>query len=105
MLNFILVAAAYIAVAAIMLYAGSEAYLAMRYRDSKKNSPIKPAHATWQGPLPRVLLQLPIYNEQYVVERLLDQVSKADYPKDLLIIQLLDDSTDELNFDIFTKKY
>ncbi|MEO6607790.1 MAG: glycosyltransferase [Aestuariivirga sp.] len=95
MLNFALVLVAYICVAAVMLFAGSEAFLAMRYRKSKELPPVAPANAQWQGPLPRVLLQLPIYNEQYVVERLLQQVAKADYPKDLLTIQLLDDSTDE----------
>jgi cellulose synthase/poly-beta-1,6-N-acetylglucosamine synthase-like glycosyltransferase len=45
--------------------------------------------------LPKVTIQLPIYNELYVVERLLDAVSKINYPKDLLEIQVLDDSTDE----------
>src|SRR5271155_3979246 len=45
--------------------------------------------------LPRVTVQLPIFNELYVVERLLDCVSKLDYPRDLLQIQVLDDSTDE----------
>ena len=45
--------------------------------------------------LPRVTVQLPIYNERYVVERLLEEVSKMDYPKHLLQIQVLDDSTDD----------
>jgi len=45
--------------------------------------------------LPRVTVQLPIFNELYVVERLLDGVSKLDYPRELLQIQVLDDSTDE----------
>ena len=45
--------------------------------------------------LPRVTVQLPIYNEQYVVERLVEEASKLDYPHELLQIQVLDDSTDE----------
>jgi cellulose synthase/poly-beta-1,6-N-acetylglucosamine synthase-like glycosyltransferase len=45
--------------------------------------------------LPRVTIQLPIYNEQYVVERLLEETLKIDYPRELLEIQVLDDSTDE----------
>jgi cellulose synthase/poly-beta-1,6-N-acetylglucosamine synthase-like glycosyltransferase len=45
--------------------------------------------------LPRVTVQLPIYNERYVVSRLLDQIVKMDYPKDKLQIQVLDDSTDD----------
>jgi len=46
-------------------------------------------------PLPVVTVQLPIYNEVYVVERLVDAVAALDYPKELLEIQILDDSTDE----------
>src|SRR5262249_14633961 len=45
--------------------------------------------------LPRVTVQLPLYNEMYVVERLLESVCAIDYPRDLLEIQVLDDSTDE----------
>ena len=45
--------------------------------------------------LPRVTVQLPIYNEVYVVERLVRAVAAMDYPRDLLEIQLLDDSNDE----------
>ncbi|MBI4462590.1 MAG: glycosyltransferase [Acidobacteria bacterium] len=44
--------------------------------------------------LPYVTIQLPLYNEQYVVERLLEAVSQMDYPRDRLDIQVLDDSTD-----------
>ncbi len=42
-----------------------------------------------------VTIQLPLYNELYVVERLIDSVCAIDYPKDKLEIQVLDDSTDE----------
>jgi cellulose synthase/poly-beta-1,6-N-acetylglucosamine synthase-like glycosyltransferase len=45
--------------------------------------------------LPRVTVQLPIFNEMYVIERLLDSVAAIRYPKELLEIQVLDDSTDE----------
>jgi cellulose synthase/poly-beta-1,6-N-acetylglucosamine synthase-like glycosyltransferase len=45
--------------------------------------------------LPRVTVQLPIYNEMYVVDRLVESVAKIRYPRELLEIQLLDDSTDE----------
>jgi cellulose synthase/poly-beta-1,6-N-acetylglucosamine synthase-like glycosyltransferase len=45
--------------------------------------------------LPRVTIQLPLYNERYVVERLIEETSKMDYPRHLLEIQVLDDSTDE----------
>jgi cellulose synthase/poly-beta-1,6-N-acetylglucosamine synthase-like glycosyltransferase len=45
--------------------------------------------------LPSVTVQLPIYNEQHVVERLIDSVAALDYPRRLLEVQVLDDSTDE----------
>ncbi len=44
---------------------------------------------------PRVTIQLPIYNERYVVKRLIMSICRLDYPKELLEIQVLDDSTDE----------
>ncbi len=45
--------------------------------------------------LPKITVQLPIFNEMYVVERLLKSVSQLDYPRELLQIQVLDDSTDD----------
>ena len=45
--------------------------------------------------LPRVTIQLPLYNERFVVARLLEGISNIQYPRDLLQIQVLDDSTDE----------
>jgi cellulose synthase/poly-beta-1,6-N-acetylglucosamine synthase-like glycosyltransferase len=45
--------------------------------------------------LPRVTIQLPLYNERYVLERLIDETVKIDYPGELLQIQVLDDSTDD----------
>lgn len=48
-----------------------------------------------EGPLPSVTVQLPVYNELYVAARLIDAVSRLDYPQHLLQIQVLDDSDDE----------
>jgi cellulose synthase/poly-beta-1,6-N-acetylglucosamine synthase-like glycosyltransferase len=45
--------------------------------------------------LPRITIQLPIFNEMYVVERLIEHVCRLDYPRDRMEIQVLDDSTDE----------
>ncbi|WP_316929154.1 glycosyltransferase [Nitritalea halalkaliphila] len=45
--------------------------------------------------LPSVTLQLPLYNERYVVQRLMAAVAQLDYPREKLEIQLLDDSTDD----------
>ena len=52
---------------------------------------IPPPPADW----PAVTIQLPIFNERYVVERLIDSVIAIDYPRDRLHIQVLDDSTDD----------
>lgn len=53
--------------------------------------------------LPFVTVQLPVYNEMYVIERLIDQVAAFDYPKDKFEIHVLDDSTDE-TVEIILKK-
>src|SRR5579883_1222875 len=45
--------------------------------------------------LPPVTIQLPMYNERYVVERLIEEVVRIEYPRELLQIQVLDDSTDD----------
>ena len=64
-----------------------------RYVRHRQNLPVEPPARFEQ--LPRVTIQLPLYNERFVVERLLEEVSKVDYPRDRLQIQVLDDSTDE----------
>lgn len=48
-----------------------------------------------EGELPFVTLQLPIFNEQFVIDRLVDACCRIDYPRDRFEIQVLDDSTDE----------
>src|SRR5580658_8388705 len=57
--------------------------------------------------LPRVTIQLPLYNERYVLERLIDEVVKVEYPRGLLQIQVLDDSTDDTHqfADALCEKY
>jgi cellulose synthase/poly-beta-1,6-N-acetylglucosamine synthase-like glycosyltransferase len=71
------------------LHRYSIVYLFLKHR---KNAP-KPLREFED--LPRVTVQLPIYNEYYVVERLLKSVSELDYPRELLQIQVLDDSDDD----------
>jgi cellulose synthase/poly-beta-1,6-N-acetylglucosamine synthase-like glycosyltransferase len=60
-----------------------------------KNRKREPVPASRFEHLPVVTVQLPIFNEIYVAERLLRSVSKLDYPRDRLQIQVLDDSTDD----------
>jgi len=65
-------------------------YLYFKYR--KNDKPIPPRYF---DELPRVTVQLPIFNEQFVIDRLIDAVCSMDYPREKLEIQVLDDSTDE----------
>jgi cellulose synthase/poly-beta-1,6-N-acetylglucosamine synthase-like glycosyltransferase len=65
-------------------------YLYFKHRKNYKPEP--PRHF---AELPRITVQLPIYNEQFVIERLIEAVCAMEYPADKLEIQLLDDSTDE----------
>ncbi len=64
-------------------------YMYMRNRDKQ------PRAGAQLSPLPVVTIQLPLYNEMYVADRLVASVCEIDYPRELLEIQVLDDSTDE----------
>ena len=67
-------------------------WLVYDYYKYARNIPGPPPEVTrW----PRVTVQLPIFNERYVIERLVEAVSRFDYPRELLDIQVLDDSVDE----------
>src|SRR5579872_4199725 len=74
-------------------YGAHRYVLVYLYYKNKKNHTTEPVHRFAE--LPRLTVQLPIFNEQFVVDRLLDAVCHLEYPKDQLDIQLLDDSTDE----------
>ena len=66
------------------------------YRNKKKEARwAEPPARFTEGELPFLTIQLPIYNEQFVVDRLVDAICRIDYPRDRFEIQLLDDSTDE----------
>ncbi|RPI67172.1 MAG: glycosyltransferase [Ignavibacteriae bacterium] len=64
------------------------------WHKTQKIAHVTPADVL-EGEFPMVTIQLPFYNELYVVDRLVQAVCEMDYPKDRLEIQLLDDSTDE----------
>jgi len=66
-------------------------YLYMRHKHEVPVPQAEYDHAS----LPVVTIQLPLYNEMYVVDRLVDTVCAIDYPREKLEIQILDDSTDE----------
>src|SRR5271157_3216407 len=79
----------------LSIYGIHRYFLVYLYMKSRSKAP-KPQGQF--GALPRVTIQLPIYNERYVVERLLEAVTRIEYPRDRLEIQVLDDSTDETRF-------
>jgi len=63
------------------------------YHNKYRN--VKHASKALENFTPKVTIQLPLYNELYVVERLINAVCEIDYPIDMMEIQVLDDSTDE----------
>jgi cellulose synthase/poly-beta-1,6-N-acetylglucosamine synthase-like glycosyltransferase len=65
-------------------------YQYFKYKKNYKPNP--PKHF---DELPRVTIQLPMFNEQFVIDRLIEAVCAMEYPSDKLEIQVLDDSTDE----------
>ncbi|MCB9456017.1 MAG: glycosyltransferase [Anaerolineaceae bacterium] len=87
LLTFIYVACALL----LAVYAASEVALLIIYWRTHHHQPPLPAVSTWPG----VTIQLPLYNERYVVNRLLEAVAALDYARDCLFIQVLDDSTDD----------
>ena len=89
----IIVLSGYFSIMSILSIYGIHRYfLVFLYYRYKKSAP-KPK-ARFEK-LPGVVVQLPIFNEALVVNRLIEAICRLDYPKDLLEIQILDDSTDE----------
>jgi cellulose synthase/poly-beta-1,6-N-acetylglucosamine synthase-like glycosyltransferase len=85
-----------IALLLIFLYAIAQLNLLFNYLSSKKKkNNCETFNFSNPEEIPFVTIQLPVYNEMYVMERLLDNIAKIDYPKNKLEIQVLDDSTDE----------
>ena len=82
----------FIVLLVLAMYGFHRYWLVYDYFQYSKNVPPPPPPVTnW----PRVTVQLPIFNERYVFERLTEAVARFDYPKELLDVQVLDDSTDE----------
>jgi cellulose synthase/poly-beta-1,6-N-acetylglucosamine synthase-like glycosyltransferase len=84
----------YFIVMIILAFYGLHRYqLVYLYYKYRKNAAKEPPRHFEQ--LPRVTIQLPIFNEQFVIDRLIEACANLDYPRELLEIQVLDDSTDE----------
>ncbi len=85
-----------LSLALVFVYSLAQLHLLFNYFNAQKetdNSPTFDFEVTRE--IPTVTVQLPLYNELYVTERLLANIALLDYPKDKLEIQVLDDSTDE----------
>ncbi len=91
-MEFVIAAAYLICLLLIFLFSLGQLHLTWHYLQSLKEDQ---KQVLQPGVWPLLTVQLPVYNEQYVVERLIDAMAALDYPKDRLEIQLLDDSTDE----------
>jgi cellulose synthase/poly-beta-1,6-N-acetylglucosamine synthase-like glycosyltransferase len=91
-LETIILASYFFVLLILATYGWHRYYLVYSYMKHKHEQPV-PRFIF--DPLPTVTIQLPLYNEMYVVDRLIDSVCRIDYPQDRLEIQVLDDSTDE----------
>src|SRR2546427_12481107 len=76
----------------LAVYGWHRYYLVYLYM---RNRAKEPRPGPQLDPLPVVTVQLPLYNEMYVADRLIDAVCRIEYPRELLEIQVLDDSVDE----------
>jgi cellulose synthase/poly-beta-1,6-N-acetylglucosamine synthase-like glycosyltransferase len=88
----------YFIVMTILAFYGLHRYqLVWLYYKNKKNAAKwdEPPARFAEGELPFVTIQLPIFNEQFVIDRLIDACCRLDYPRDRFELQVLDDSTDE----------
>ncbi|WP_456438537.1 cellulose synthase family protein [Psychroserpens sp.] len=84
------------AIVLIFMYSLAQLNLLFNYLSSKKtNKDCETFDLSKSEEVPFVTIQLPVFNEMYVMDRLLDNIALIDYPKDKLEIQVLDDSTDE----------
>lgn len=95
-LEYIIITVYSIALILIFMYALAQLNLLFNYVSAqrKEDTSVKFDFKN-QEEIPFVTIQLPVYNEMYVMERLLDNIAKLEYPREKLEIQVLDDSTDE----------
>ena len=95
-LETLIIAVYSIALILIFIYALAQLNLLYNFlRAIVKNSKCEKFDFSKEEEIPYVTIQLPVYNELYVMERLLKNIAKINYPNNKLEIQVLDDSTDE----------
>jgi cellulose synthase/poly-beta-1,6-N-acetylglucosamine synthase-like glycosyltransferase len=83
----------YFVALSILTFFALHGFIMIYFRNKSKDVQFKALDKPLEDKV--VTIQLPMYNEMYVVERLIDSVCELDWPKDKLEIQILDDSTDE----------
>jgi cellulose synthase/poly-beta-1,6-N-acetylglucosamine synthase-like glycosyltransferase len=88
-----IVLVSYFIALSILFIFGLHGFLLLYYHRKYKDNIMEPKSELEEIPL--VTIQLPLFNEYYVVERLINSVCEIDYPKEKMEIQVLDDSTDE----------
>ena len=95
-LEYIIITIYSLALILIFMYALAQLNLLFNYRSAQKKEDTSPKFDfTNSKEIPKVTIQLPVYNEMYVMERLLDNIVTLEYPREKLEIQVLDDSSDE----------
>lgn len=95
-ITYIIIAIYSISLLLIFLYSLAQLNLLVNYLGYKRQNQNAPKFNLLDPrEIPYVTIQLPVYNEEYVMDRLLENISKIEYPKSKLEIQVLDDSTDE----------
>jgi cellulose synthase/poly-beta-1,6-N-acetylglucosamine synthase-like glycosyltransferase len=87
----------------VFFYSCLQLSLAIAYVRNKKKKNVAPKPVYDPATTPKVTIQLPMFNELYVAERIIETIAQFDYPADKLQIQVLDDSTDETK-DVIAKK-
>lgn len=98
-MEWLLVIAYTLSLLYLFLFSLGQLHLTHIYLRRKENTTV-PLSGDFE---PVVTIQLPVYNEKYVVDRLIDAVTRIDYPRGKLEIQILDDSTDETSGIIYQK--
>ncbi|MBK8830107.1 MAG: glycosyltransferase [Saprospiraceae bacterium] len=85
-----------LALAYITFYCLIQFHLLLKYNKGRNEESVSKEGLSYSGEsLPLITIQLPVFNERFVVERLIDNIVTMDYPADKLEIQVLDDSTDD----------
>ena len=94
--EYIIISLYTVALVLILMYALAQLNLLFNYLKASKQTDNSPKFdLNNPDEVPYVTVQLPVYNELYVMERLLDNIAQLKYPKEKLEVQVLDDSTDE----------